>query len=276
MKMRLTFAVAALSGAVALAGCATQVPPDDPVYQKLDALQQQVDQLQKKVQGQGLMDMASQQQQMEQEITELQGQIEELHHDLGQMQDREQSVDKDFDQRLAALEQGASAVGIQAGSSSGGSKQASAGAPSGGTATQAAAAQSAGSSSGPSDYKAYRAAFEKLRNGNDADAITAFKKFIQNYPNSRFVSNAWYWTGEAHYVDGDYKEAIRDFQKVLTKYGNSPKASDSYLKVGYAQYALKDYKSARATFKAVIQRYPGTTAADLARQRLQQMGSQGQ
>lgn len=273
MKIRLLWSAAALAGVALVAGCSTQVPQSDPVYQKLDALQQQVAHLQKVVQGQGLMDLASNQQQLEQQLSDLQGQIQELQHDLAQAQDRQQDVDKSFDQRLSALEQGASAVGIQAGVGAGGHKPAT-GAPQGGSGQGGAAAPSGGGQ--PSDYQAYRDAFNKLRNGDDAGAIAGFKAFIQKYPTSRFVPNAWYWMGEAHYVDGEYKEAIANFQQVLTKFSNSAKASDAYLKVGYAQYALKDYKSARQTFQAVIQRYPGTTAADLARQRLQQMGSQGQ
>lgn len=271
MKIRLLLAAAALAGVTLVAGCATQVAPNDPVYQKLDALQQQVAHLQKVVQGQGLMDLASNQQQLEQQLSDLQGQIQELQHDLAQAQDRQQGVDKAFDQRLAALEQGASAVGIQAGVGSGGRKS-SASAQKSSSEKSAAGAQGGGEQS---DYQAYRAAFNKLRNGDDAGAIALFKAFIQKYPKSRFIPNAWYWMGEAHYVDGEYKEAISNFQQVLTKFSDSAKASDAYLKVGYAQYALKDYKSARQTFQAVIQRYPGTTAADLARQRLQQMGSQG-
>ncbi len=275
MKTKAFAGVCVLAGVALLGGCASQVAPDDPVYQRIADLQHQVSQLQKVVKGQGLMDVASSQQQMQQELATLQGQIQDLQHQYQQSLAREQSVDQDFDRRLAALEQGASAVGIQAG---GNKPPAGASDASGAMATTpgAGTTQGGGASGQGSDYAAYQAAFAKLRSGNNADAITAFTGFIKQYPDSRFVPNAWYWMAETHYVNGEYQDAIGDFQQVLDKYPDSPKTADSYLKIGYAQYALKDYRSATATFKAVISKYPGTTVADLARQRLNQMGAQGQ
>lgn len=260
-----------VAGTGLLAGCATQVAPDDPVYQKLDALQKRVDRLQQVAGGQGLMSMASEQQQMQQELASLQGQLQDLEHQLALSQTREQAVDKDFDRRLAALEQGASAAGIKLGAT------APAGAASSPTpSAQSAAAAPAPAAAPPSDAQAYQAAFDKLRAGNYSAALSAFDAFIKQYPDSRLVSNAWYWMGETHYVNGEYQAAIRDYQQVLTKYSGSAKAPEAYLRIGYAQKALKDYKDARATFKAVIARYSGTTAADLAKKQLQKMDQQGQ
>lgn len=270
MKAASAVAVVAVAACGLVAGCSTQVSPDDPVYQKIDTLQSQVKHLQQVAGGQGMMDMASQQQQLQQEIASLQGQIQDLQHELQQSENRQQLVAQDFDQRLSALEQGASAVGIRAGTAG---KPAS---PAAGGVAPAAASTQGQANGATSDYQAYQAAFAKLRAGHYSEAVTSFDSFIKKYPKSQFVANAWYWMGETHYVNGEYQSAINDFQQVLTKYSDSPKAADAYLKVGYAQYALKDYKDARSTFNGVISRYPGTTAADLAKQRLQVMDAQGQ
>ncbi len=274
-RSRLTIWAGGLAGVALLAGCTTTVPLNDPVYTRIDSLQQQVNKLQKLVKGQGLMNVASGQQQLTQQIADLQGQIQALQHQLAQQQQHERAVDQNFDQRLTVLEGGTPAgfAGGGASGTAGATGSGNAANPSGSPTTPP---KSGAAGSGQStDYAAYQAAFGKLRAGDNAGAITAFQKFIQQYPNSRFVPNAWYWMAETHYVNGQYKTAIDDFQRVLTKYPSSPKAPDSQLKIGYAQYALKDYKGARATFQTVIRKYPGTTSADLARQRLQKMGSQG-
>lgn len=267
----------ALALAALLAGCATQVPPGDPVYTRIGELQHQVDQLQKLVKGQQFMSVVSDQQALQQRISSLRGQLETLQHQLKQLRRRQQSVNRNFDQRLATLEggvpQGVDVTGPIAATS--GTTQKSAGGTSqnAGGATAANGKQAGTSSQSVSDHTAYRAAFDKLRAGHNEAAVRAFKAFIQDYPDSSLVPNAWYWMAETHYVNGNYKEAIGNFKKVITQYADSPKAADSYLKIGYAQYALGNYDKARSTFKDVVRKYPGSTPADLARQRLRKMGA---
>lgn len=263
MKPRHLLVVIGLVALGTLAGCATQVSPNDPVYHQLGALRQQVTRMQKMVEGQGLLRMASRQQQLESRLSGLQGQLQELQHQLRQSSRRQQAVDQSFDQRLAALEQGVSAVG---GSLSGSGQRRI------GAARNASSATAAG---GTSAKSAYRAAFDQLKADNFSAAIASFRQVIARYPDSRYVPSAWYWMGETNYVNGEYQKAISNFQNALTRFGKSPRARDALLKIGYAQVALKDFSAAKQTFQKVIARYPGTTAAELAKQRLARMGSQG-
>ncbi|HEX5314897.1 MAG TPA: tol-pal system protein YbgF [Gammaproteobacteria bacterium] len=282
-------ALGALAAAGALGGCSSAVSPDDPVYQQIDQLQTKVDRLQHVVGGQAMMNMASQQQQSSEQLSTLQGEVQDLEHRLQQMQSHQQLVNRDFDQRLAALGQGSTLAtpGVGAGPGAGNGAGSAGGNyfPTGPIALAASASAppvaSANASATPTpsqgaDSEAYQAAFDQLRAGNYSAAVRGFDAFIKKYPQSSYVPNAWYWMGETHYVNGEYKDAIDNFQQVVTKYPSSAKASDAYLKMGYAQYALKDYNGAQATFKSVISHYPGTPAASLAQQRLQQMGAPGQ
>ena len=188
MKLHMVLACAALAGSTLLAGCATSVSPNDPINQKVDHLQQQVGQMQKTLSGQGLMSIASNQQQLQQEVADLQGELQQLQHQIQQAQARQQNVDKSFDQRIAALEQGASAVGVSTGASGGGQQQG------GQSSTQSNTAPSSSAGSGSqSDYQVYQAAFNELKDGRNSEAVADFKAFIQKFPNSRFVPNAMYW-----------------------------------------------------------------------------------
>ncbi len=266
MKLHTGLACAALAGTTLLAGCATSA--NDPINQKVDHLQQQVGQMQKTLSGQGLMSIASNQQQLQQEVADLQGQLQELQHQIQQSQARQQTVDKSFDQRIAALEQGASAVGVPTG---GGKQQQS-----GQSSNQSGAASPSSTGSGAqSDYEVYNAAFNEVKDSRYAEAVADFKAFIKKFPNSRYVSNAYYWMGASYYVNGEYKKAIPNFEHVIAKYPNSAKTSDAYLKMANSQIALKDYKAARQTLQTLIKKYPGSTAADIANQRLKSMAAQG-
>lgn len=266
MKLHIWLACGALAGATLLAGCATRVSSTDPINQKVDKLQRQIAQMRKSMSGQGVMDIASNQQQLEQQVSDLQGQLQQLQHKIQQAQTRQQNVDKSFDQRIAALEQGASAAGVSAGT---GNQKSS------GSQGQPPGTSSGALASTPSDYDAYKAAFNELRDNRSSEAVADFKAFIQKYPNSRYVPNAMYWMGASYYVNGDYNKAIKNFRQVISKYPKSAKASDAYLKMANSQIALKDFKSARQSLQALISKYPGSTAADVAQQRLNAMAVQG-
>lgn len=257
-------AISAIAGVALLSACATHVSPSDPVYHRIAQLQHQVDQLQKLVKGSQFMGVVSDQQQLQNRLSSLQGQIQTLHHQLQQTRKRQQSVNRNFNQRLVRLGGGAPA-GMTSGAASGVVSKVP-----GSSATSSQGAQGSGAATGTStqsvsDHTAYRAAFNKLRAGHNTAALKAFKSFIKDYPKSSLVPNAWYWMAETHYVNGEYKQAIGNFREVIKNYPNSAKTPNAFLKVGYAQYALGEYSKARSTFKAVMSKYPGTTAADLHR-----------
>ncbi|MGH8272662.1 MAG: FlxA-like family protein, partial [Gammaproteobacteria bacterium] len=97
-RLRLTAIAGVVAGAAVLAGCSSTVPGSDPVYTRIDQLQHQVKKLQQKVNGQGLMNVASSQQQLTQQISDLQGQIQDLQHQFTQMQQHEHAVNQNFNQ----------------------------------------------------------------------------------------------------------------------------------------------------------------------------------
>jgi len=88
------------------------------------------------------------------------------------------------------------------------------------------------------------------------------------------VDNAQYWLGEAYYVNKSFPEALAAFQKVVDNYPQSRKLADALLKIGFCDYELKQFSAARATLAQVTAKYPDTPAANLARQRLDKMNAE--
>ena len=66
-----------------------------------------------------------------------------------------------------------------------------------------------------------------------------------SYPDSPLADNAQYWLGEAYYVNKSFPEALAAFQRVVDKYPQSRKLPDAMLKIGYCDYELKQWQAAR-------------------------------
>lgn len=114
----------------------------------------------------------------------------------------------------------------------------------------------------------YQSAYDNLRNGRTAQAITQFNAFIANHPSSTYAGNAQYWLGEAHRVNMDNVSARQAFSMVVDKYPRSAKVSDALLKLGYIEMEEKNTAKARETLMRVTTEYSNTRAAALAEKKL--------
>ena len=125
------------------------------------------------------------------------------------------------------------------------------------------------------EKNAYDAAFDALKSGRYAEASRLFGRFVEEYPNSEYADNAQYWLGESYYVTRNYRVALDAFQKLIGRFPNSAKAPDARLKIGLSYYSLQNWSAAETELKAVIEQYPDTTVARLAENRLRTMRIEG-
>lgn len=121
------------------------------------------------------------------------------------------------------------------------------------------------------ESQAYQAAFELLKAKQYEEAITAFQKYLMQYPNGRFVVNSNYWLGEVYYLQGKATEAKKAFTVVVTNFPTSQKISDAMLKLAIISLDAGDNGRGRDMLNKVKEQYPGTTAARLAALRLQEL-----
>ncbi|MDB6085687.1 MAG: hypothetical protein JWN43_3568, partial [Gammaproteobacteria bacterium] len=92
--------------------------------------------------------------------------------------------------------------------------------------------------------------------------------------NSPLADNAQYWLGEAYYVNKSFPEALAAFQRVVDKYPQSRKIPDALLKIGYCDYELKQYSEARDALSQVTTKFPDSASGRLAQQRLEKMAAE--
>lgn len=191
---------------------------------------------------------------LQQDVRELRGQVEELQYQARQREQGQRDLYLDLDRRLQALEQKAGIVPAQPAAT----PEAAPEAPADANAADPEAVE-----------QAYLAAFDKLKQGQQKEAIRDLEAFVQAYPDTEYTDNAWYWLGEAHYVGRGYDKALNALRRVLSDFPDSAKAPGALYKIGVVQDEQGNYAAARKTLNEVIEKYPEDNAAELARKRLQ-------
>lgn len=199
------------------------------------------------------------------EIRFLRGDVEKLRFDVDSRDRSTKDLFASFDRRLAQVEAGGGG-----GAASGGAS-APAGVVSTAPGTLSAAAPRAAVAS-PEEERAYLGTFDQLKNGKYDEAIRGFRGMLDQWPQGRYADNGWYWMGEAQLVKRDYNGAANSFQSLVQGFPSSPKVADGLYKLGLAQIELKKPVDAKSALQRVIREYPNTNAANLAKQKLDQLG----
>lgn len=205
----------------------------------------------------GMFSLLQDLQSVKEDVRSLRGEIDEVRNLIKRNEQRQRDLYEDLDARLQALEQGGG------------------GASGGGFVT--VPENGAGSGQGEVDSEAaeaaYTAALDLLKAGDYEQARSKFDRFVSDYPNSEFSDNAWYWLGEARYVDRIYEGAIAAFQRVIKRFPDSNKVPGAQYKLGVIYDEQGKSQQAREALQQVIQEYPDDNAAELARKHLDAMGS---
>ena len=246
-----------VASAVALSGCELLQPTQDPVLDKLTELERRLENIERVVQNQSLVNLTQQVSSVERRGDEMQGRVEELEHSSESTAERQRQLYVDLDSRIIELEaamRDRSSVSVM----------------DGGTLPPGQLPMPGGS-----DRDNYQAAFELLKEQRYEPAASAFEQFLITFPESELADNAQYWLAESYYVTQQFDKALGEFEVVISKYPNSRKVPDALLKMGYCNYELKQWDSAREALARVQTDYSETTAARLAGQRLQRMGEEG-
>lgn len=296
----------ALVLAPALAGAA----PDVRMLEgRISALEQRVAQGSGTTAGGGFgqVELVTQFQQLQEEVRNLRGQVEQSANTVEQLQKRQRELYLDLDRRLAALEGSggagpapspaeagdvpagadpaampadAGAPGGPSGAASaapGGSRPASPSAPAVAPPGTPAANAPAGTAppAGADEQTLYRTAYEDLRAARYEAAIAGFRNMLNAYPQGDLADNAQYWIGECYYVTRQYDQAVTEFAKVVSGYPQSPKAADAELKIGFVHYNQRRFAEARQHLNNVVTGWPTTPAARLAQSHLRRMQEEG-
>ena len=204
-------------------------------------------------------------QQLQQEVRELRGQVEQLNHRVNQSAKQERDRYLDIDRRLLEL--------------SSGNQQSS---PDNAVSTkppQTAVVKPITGSPGQTSDSAgtitqvneqavreeYNKAYDLIKQRRYDEAVVALHSFVNKNPDSDLTPNAYYWLGEVYLVLPKLEQARQSFIVVVGKYPQHRKAADAMYKLGVTYHRIGNEAEAEFYLNQTIAKYPNTSAADLAK-----------
>jgi tol-pal system protein YbgF len=288
--------IAVLGGAYAMINTAAAREPapviDAAAQPTSGELAARLEKIERRLDNQSMVEVLTRLDRLQQELQTINGQMEVLNHEMDNIKKRQKDLYVDIDRRISQVEQKTSNLAKgQPGTSPTMVGSASTGAGAGGASSSAMASDpSASSASGTSlpstgvplatasvvspqtkqlQREAYDRAFNLLKDGRYELAIASFKAYLETYPTADYADNAQYWLGEANYAQRRYDVALQEFNKVLDNYPKSSKRADAMLKMGFSYQELGKSEDAEAVLSNIVSMFPDTTAARLAKQRIQ-------
>lgn len=196
--------------------------------------------------------MFNRMQQLEQEVLELRGLVEQQSFEIRRLKQQRLEDYTDLDQRLSSLTKaGGSSVSTPPEARPPSSSRQS-------TPSSQAAKKPI------SERELYSDALNLLLQEKDFDGSAAkLDRYLQLFPNGLFAPNAFYWLGEISLSKQQLDESKDWFSRLLAEYPGHNKAPDAKFKLGKLYFQMGDKANAKALLSEVAQ--GGTPAAQLAK-----------
>ena len=183
---------------------------------------------------------------------QLRGLVEQLSNEVQQLKQRQMDDYMDLDRRLSSATSSASTTSVNAASTVG---------------SNAGVAVNGGNGSNSGDeVQSYSNAYNLLKDGKIDQAVTAFKKHIQDYPTGTYTANCYYWLGEVYLLKNSLEEARQSFSMVVNNYPDHRKVADATFKLGKVYHLQGNAGKAQPLLEKVAN--GASTTAPLAKKYL--------
>lgn len=116
-------------------------------------------------------------------------------------------------------------------------------------------------SSQPSATDTYLQAFSAYTAKDYSAATQGFNTFIQRYPRNPYISNAYFWNGEALLAQNNLEQAVEAFSTVVKEYPEAHKAPDALVKLAQIYAGLGQTSQARQLLRQLQLTYPKSAAS---------------
>lgn len=250
-----------IASLVLVTGSASAAAPVTSLSTSNTSLESRIATLERLVQSRGEIQLQMQQQlnTLQDELSELRG-VSEVHaHKLEQLNNRQRELYQELEERFTATSSSTSVTPATAPSVNN-------------SAPQDSAMANVAMSASLDENQAYdRAVNLVLKDRRYEQAIPEFKAFIESYPQSGYLPNAYYWLGQLLFNKAQYAEAEAAFVKVVEEFPESTKRSDAILKLAMVAQKKNNSAKAKQLFEQVISEYPDSVSAKLAISRLQSL-----
>ena len=116
--------------------------------------------------------------------------------------------------------------------------------------------------------QAYRQSYQLVKDREFERAQTSLTDFIQRYPSSSYIPNAYFWLGELQYLAMELPLSRDSFISLIEQYPQHKKVADAKFKLGKVYHQLGQSAKARSTLESVLSDHAQSTAANPAREYL--------
>lgn len=233
-------------------------------------LEQRIQQLeQQNLTGRRLQsDMSIQLNELQKEVKELRGVIEEHDFMLQQIKDRQRELYRDIDSRLSAAPQERTSTPSENDNKIS-ENQTNVQAQTGVKVDPATPVSSSG------DGRAeFEKAFKLVRNKDYVGAIAGFEAFLTKHPTGNYSDNARFWIGQIYFAQSNLTEAEKQFSLLRSEFPQSSKMSAAILKLAEIKAKQQQWQAAKTLYNEVINNYTGSSQ-QLARKGLQDIAKLG-
>ncbi len=196
--------------------------------------------------------------QMDEMLRQTNGRMDMIEHNIRQLEEKINMINKDVDVRLKMIE----GKPIESGgmSNQNPSKKFDAPVAKGAPASVVGGKVSKGENlpdvKTKSAEQIYQEGLDAINGFKNDVAIDKFTSLLTKFPNDKLAPNAQYWLGEAYYGKKDYTKAAVAFAKGYEKYKNENKGADNLLKLGMSMQQLGKKEEACTAFVNLEKEFP--------------------
>jgi len=119
-----------------------------------------------------------------------------------------------------------------------------------------------------SDKEAYDLAHQQYTQGRYDVALTSFRSFLTQYPDSPLTPNAHFWIGECYVQGRDYARGLEEYEQVIKNYPKSTKAAAALYRKAMAFLKLNNKEAAKSALRQLIADYPKSEDSQRAKAKL--------
>jgi tol-pal system protein YbgF len=127
--------------------------------------------------------------------------------------------------------------------------------------------------SGGGDPQAlYRTAVDQMGRGSLNTARAAFEEFLTRHPNHELAPDAHFYVADVMYQQENFEQALEAFQEIQSRFPTATRVPDSLYRIALIQIEMDDVEAAEQTLQRIVNTYPGTITAELAGDKLEEIG----
>ena len=115
---------------------------------------------------------------------------------------------------------------------------------------------------------AYRAAYEHVKQRRFEDAKVSLHVFVNDYPQSEYVPNAYFWLGELYYIESSLQKSRDAYTSMIVSYPDYRKVPDAKYKLGKIYHQMGDNEKAKDMLSSVIADHPDSKMVNPSREYL--------